>query len=142
MRAIRNGTRSGMSVAKIARRIASGSRPAGGAHAACAERGHVARNALPSIPPSPAFGTGVPTCAIFSDRAWPLRCTESPAMDLAYRVILEPEPDRSAYTVIVPAFPGAHTWGGTVDEALAHGREVIELEIEDRRERGEPFPPS
>ena len=70
------------------------------------------------------------------------RCTESVGMDLAYRVILEPEPDRSAYNVIVPAFPGAHTWGGTVDEALAHAREVIELEIEDRRERGEPFPPS
>jgi predicted RNase H-like HicB family nuclease len=63
-------------------------------------------------------------------------------MDLAYRVILEPEPDKSAYNVIVPAFPKAHTWGGTVVEALAHAREVIELEIVDRQDRGEPVPPS
>lgn len=63
-------------------------------------------------------------------------------MDRAYRVILEPQPDRSAYNVIVPAFPKAHTWGGTVAEALAHAREVIELEIEDRTVRGEPVPPS
>ena len=67
---------------------------------------------------------------------------ESHGMDVAYRVVLEPEPDRSAYNVIVPAFPKAHTWGETVEEALAHAREVIELEIEDRTERGEPVPPS
>jgi predicted RNase H-like HicB family nuclease len=63
-------------------------------------------------------------------------------MDLAYRVILEPEPDKSAYNVIVPAFPKVHTWGGTIAEALAHAREVIELEIEDRTARGEPVPSS
>ncbi|HEY0380684.1 MAG TPA: type II toxin-antitoxin system HicB family antitoxin [Candidatus Elarobacter sp.] len=68
--------------------------------------------------------------------------TEVQRMDLAYRVILEPEPDKSAYNVIVPAFPQAHTWGGTVEEALAHAREVVELEIEDRQECGEPIPPS
>jgi antitoxin HicB len=67
--------------------------------------------------------------------------TEFPGMDVAYRVVLEPEPDRSAYNVIVPAFPSVHTWGETVEEALAHAREVIELEIEDRTERGEPVPP-
>lgn len=70
------------------------------------------------------------------------RYTESLRMDVAYRVILEPEPDKSAYNVIVPAFPTAHTWGETVEEALAHAREVIELEIEDRTDRGEPLPPS
>jgi predicted RNase H-like HicB family nuclease len=68
--------------------------------------------------------------------------TEVARMDLAYRVVLEPEPDKSAYNVIVPAFPHAHTWGSTIEEALAHAREVIELEIEDRTERGERVPPS
>ena len=68
--------------------------------------------------------------------------TEVARLDLAYRVILEPEPDKSAYNVIVPAFPHAHTWGSTIEEALAHAREVIELEIEDRTERGEQLPPS
>ncbi|HWT05612.1 MAG TPA: type II toxin-antitoxin system HicB family antitoxin [Xanthomonadales bacterium] len=62
-------------------------------------------------------------------------------MDRAYRVVLEPEPDKSAYNVIIPAFPKAHTWGGTVAEALTRAREVIELEIEDRQQRGEPAPP-
>ncbi len=71
-----------------------------------------------------------------------LSFAELSRMDRAYRVILEPEPDKSAYNVIVPAFPKAHTWGGTVAEALAHAREVIELEIEDRTVRGEPVPPS
>ncbi len=71
-----------------------------------------------------------------------LSYAEAGRMDRAYRVILEPEPDTSAYNVIVPAFPTAHTWGSTVAEALAHAREVIELEIEDRNERGEPVPPS
>ncbi len=63
-------------------------------------------------------------------------------MNLEYRVILAPEPDKTAYNVIVPAFPRAHTFGKTVEEALAHAREVIELEIEDRTHRGEPVPPS
>jgi antitoxin HicB len=71
-----------------------------------------------------------------------LSYAEPDRMDLVYRVVLEPEPDKSAYNVIVPAFPKAHTWGSTVEEALAHAREVIELEIEDRRDRGEPVPPS
>jgi antitoxin HicB len=68
--------------------------------------------------------------------------TEVARMDLAYRVVLEPEPDKSAYNVIVPAFPRAHTWGSSIEEALAHAREVIELEIEDRTQRGEQLPPS
>jgi predicted RNase H-like HicB family nuclease len=70
------------------------------------------------------------------------RYTESSHMDVAYPAILEPEPDKSAYNVVVPAFPTAHTWGQTVQEALAHARELIELEIEDRTDRGEPLPPS
>lgn len=63
-------------------------------------------------------------------------------MDLGYRVILEPEPDKSAYNVIVPAFPKAHTFGSTIEEALASAREIVELEIEDRTESGQPVPPS
>jgi antitoxin HicB len=71
-----------------------------------------------------------------------LSYAEVDPMDLAYRVILEPEPDKSAYNVIVPAFPKAHTFGSTIEEALANARELIELEIEDRTECGEPVPPS
>ena len=60
--------------------------------------------------------------------------------NLAYRVVLKPEPDGSAYTAIIPAFPHAHTFGNTVEEAMANAREIIELELEVARERGEEIP--
>jgi predicted RNase H-like HicB family nuclease len=63
-------------------------------------------------------------------------------MDVQYVVILEPEPDGSAYSVIVPAFPEAHTWGESVEDALANAREVIELCVADRTENGEDIPAS
>jgi predicted RNase H-like HicB family nuclease len=68
------------------------------------------------------------------------RKTEHLRMDATYRVILEPEPDGSAFNAIIPAFPTAHTFGATQEEALANAREVIELEIEDRAAQGEPIP--
>ena len=61
---------------------------------------------------------------------------------LSYRVILEPEPDGSAYNVIVPAFPHVHTFGVDVDEAMRNAREAIELELECAREQGDVPPPS
>jgi antitoxin HicB len=57
-----------------------------------------------------------------------------------YTVILTREPDGSAFSVHVPAMPGVFTWGATRREALAHGREAIELYLEQYLERGEPFP--
>ena len=57
----------------------------------------------------------------------------------AYKVILEPEAD-GGFNVVIPAFPHAHTCGDTVEESLAHAREVIELELEVMHERGEEIP--
>lgn len=42
-----------------------------------------------------------------------------------YTVVLTPEPDGSAYNVVVPALPGCLTWGATVEEALAMARDAI-----------------
>jgi antitoxin HicB len=67
---------------------------------------------------------------------------EANRVEFRYVVVLKPEPDGSAYNVIVPAFPEAHTFGETVDEALAMAREVIELCLEDRQANGEEIPPS
>lgn len=67
---------------------------------------------------------------------------EANRVELRYVVVLKPEPDGSAYNVIVPAFPEAHTFGETVDEALAMAREVIELCLEDRQANGDEIPPS
>ncbi|MBC5799983.1 MAG: type II toxin-antitoxin system HicB family antitoxin [Candidatus Eremiobacteraeota bacterium] len=67
---------------------------------------------------------------------------EHPHVELRYAVLLEPEPDGSAYNVIVPALPEAHTWGETVEEALLMAREVIELCVAERRAVGDEIPPS
>ena len=63
-------------------------------------------------------------------------------MELRYAVVLEPEPDGSAYNVIVPALPEAHTWGATIEEALRMAHDVIALCLEGRRSRNEEVPPS
>lgn len=57
----------------------------------------------------------------------------------AYHVVIEPGEDRG-FVVHVPAFQGCHTQGETYEEALANAREVIELNLEDMAERGEPIP--
>jgi len=65
---------------------------------------------------------------------------QSMAEPLAYRVLLEADPEDGGFVVAIPAFPHAHTQGETVEEALANAREAIELEIEVLVERGEPVP--
>ncbi len=57
-----------------------------------------------------------------------------------YTVILEPDPERGGYTVLVPALPGCVTEGSTLEEALAHAWEAISLTLEDLTARGEPIP--
>jgi predicted RNase H-like HicB family nuclease len=61
-------------------------------------------------------------------------------MTTRYTVILVPEPDGSAYTVIVPLLPGVVTFGSTVDEALAKAREAITCHIEGLADDGEQLP--
>lgn len=60
---------------------------------------------------------------------------------VAYRIILEPEVDGSAYNAIIPAFPHAHTYGATIEEAMVNAREVIKLALDIARERDDAVPP-
>ncbi|MGH7754818.1 MAG: type II toxin-antitoxin system HicB family antitoxin [Vulcanimicrobiaceae bacterium] len=60
--------------------------------------------------------------------------------ELAYAVILEP--DDGAFSVIVPALPEVHTFGETLEEAMAMARDAIELSLEYRRDNGLEIPPS
>lgn len=60
-------------------------------------------------------------------------------MDLRYAVVLEPDED--AFQVIVPAFPEIHTFGETLEDALAVARDAIELSIAARRDEGTEIPP-
>ena len=56
-----------------------------------------------------------------------------------YKMLLHKEPE-GGFTVTVPSLPGCITYGENVDEAIAMGREAIELYIEVMQERGETVP--
>jgi len=58
---------------------------------------------------------------------------------MRYAVVLEPDED--AFQVIVPAFPEIHTFGESVEDALAMARDAIELSIAARRDEGTEIPP-
>jgi predicted RNase H-like HicB family nuclease len=58
---------------------------------------------------------------------------------LSYRVLLREEPE-GGYTVTVPSLPGCVTYGATVGEAIAMGREAIELYLESLAAHDEPIP--
>ena len=58
---------------------------------------------------------------------------------LHYTVILEREED-GGYHAFVPALPGCHTQGDTVDEAVENAREAILVYLDSLRAEGEPAP--
>jgi predicted RNase H-like HicB family nuclease len=59
-------------------------------------------------------------------------------MNMRYAVVLEPDDD--AFQVIVPAFPEIHTFGESVEAALAMARDAIELSIAARRDERAEIP--
>jgi antitoxin HicB len=58
----------------------------------------------------------------------------------AYQYTAVIEPDEEAHHAFVPALPGCHTFGATVDEARADISEAIGLHVEAMLENGEPIP--
>jgi predicted RNase H-like HicB family nuclease len=50
------------------------------------------------------------------------------------------EPDEDAFHAYVPALPGCHTFGATVEEARSNIAEAIALHIECMQEDGESIP--
>lgn len=50
------------------------------------------------------------------------------------------EADEDMFHAYVPALPGCHTFGATVDEARANIAEAMELHVESMRQDGEPIP--
>lgn len=50
------------------------------------------------------------------------------------------EPDEEAFHAYVPALPGCHTFGATVDEARTNIAEAMALHIESMLEDGEDIP--
>ncbi|MCA1631808.1 MAG: type II toxin-antitoxin system HicB family antitoxin [Acidobacteria bacterium] len=58
--------------------------------------------------------------------------------DYKFTVVIEP--DEEGFHAFVPALPGCHSFGATVDEARANIAEATALHIESLREDGETVP--
>ncbi len=57
-----------------------------------------------------------------------------------YQFTVVIEPDEGGYHAYVPALPGCHSFGDTIDEARANIAEAIELHIESMKQDGEAIP--
>lgn len=60
--------------------------------------------------------------------------------DRRYTIILYPDAEEGGYTVTVPALPGCVTQGETIEEAIAMGKDAIQLYIETLLAEGLPVP--
>ena len=59
---------------------------------------------------------------------------------MTYDFTIVIEPDEEGYHAFVPALPGCHSHGGTLDEARENIAEAVELHIESMVEDGEEIP--
>ena len=57
-----------------------------------------------------------------------------------YQFTVVIEPDEDGYHAFVPALPGCHTFGATIDEAQSNILEAMELQIESMQADGEIIP--
>ncbi len=57
-----------------------------------------------------------------------------------YTILLTPDLEEGGYVVDVPALPGCHTQGDTLEEAIANAREAITGWIEAAQKHGEEIP--
>ena len=57
-----------------------------------------------------------------------------------YQFTVVIEPDEQGYHAYVPALPGCHSFGDTVEEAQANIHEAMELHVEAMIEDGESVP--
>jgi predicted RNase H-like HicB family nuclease len=57
-----------------------------------------------------------------------------------YTIILYPDTEEGGYTVVVPALPGCITQGETIEEAIAMGKDAIQLYVETLLADGLPVP--
>lgn len=56
-----------------------------------------------------------------------------------YRIIIEPD-ERNTFHGYVPALPGCHTWGETLEKTRANVRDAIDVYIRNLINEGEPVP--
>jgi predicted RNase H-like HicB family nuclease len=59
---------------------------------------------------------------------------------MSYKFTVVIEPDEDGFHAFVPALPGCHSFGSTIDEARVNIVEAMELHVESMREDGETVP--
>lgn len=59
---------------------------------------------------------------------------------MSYQFTVVIEPDEDGFHAYVPALPGCHTFGLTIDETRSNILEAMALHIECMQEDGEPIP--
>ena len=59
---------------------------------------------------------------------------------MTYQFTVVIEPDEEGYHAFVPALPGCHIFGDTLDEARANIAKAMELHIESMQADSEPIP--
>jgi len=59
---------------------------------------------------------------------------------MRYPIVIEPGTATTAFGVVVPDLPGCFSAGDTLDDALDHAREAIELHLEDVLHSGGELP--
>lgn len=59
---------------------------------------------------------------------------------MTYQFTVVIEPDEEGYHAFVPALPGCHTFGDTLDETRANIAEAMQLHLESMEADGEPIP--
>lgn len=62
-----------------------------------------------------------------------------PYQIFTYRIIIEPD-EKHTFHGYVPALPGCHTWGKTIDETKKRLREAIQVYLLSLRDDNEPIP--
>ena len=60
-------------------------------------------------------------------------------MKVPFPVVIEQDED-GVFIAICPVLQGCHSYGYTVEEAIANIREAIEADLEARRLAGDPIP--
>ena len=56
-----------------------------------------------------------------------------------YRIIIQPD-ERDTFHAYVPALPGCHTWGESVEEARGNIRDAIDAYLRSLQADGEKIP--
>ena len=59
---------------------------------------------------------------------------------MTFTVVVTKDEEEDVYNASVPALPGRHTWGDTVDEAFANAEEAIRSYVGSLVKSNEPIP--